>query len=156
MVRKNNEIKGIFINGKEYKLSQYADDTQLILDGSEKSLKTALSLLKLYYTMSGLKINVDKTRALSIGTSCGSTETFCNEYALDWSQEPLKILGVTFSPLVFKFGINSVEILSKVKNILNRWSKRKLSLFGRVTIIKSLAVSKFVHHLFRCQPHQMN
>ena len=76
MVKKNSEIKGIFINGKEYKLSQYADDMQLILDGSEKSLKAALSLLKLYYTMSGLKINVDKTRALWIGSSCGSTETF--------------------------------------------------------------------------------
>ena len=144
MVRKNKEIKGIFINGKEYKLSQYADDTQLILDGSEKSLKAALSLLKLYYTMSGLKINVDKT--LWIGSSCGSTETFCNEYALDWSQEQLKILGVTFSPLVFNiWDLNSVEIISKIKNILNQWSKRKLSLFGRVTIIKSLAISKFVH-----------
>ena len=96
--------------------------------------------------MSGLKINVDKTRALWIGSSCGSPETLCNEIALDWSQEPLKILGVTFSPLVFNiWDLNSVEILSKVKNILNQWSKRKLSLFGRVTIIKSLAVSKFVH-----------
>ena len=44
MVRKK-EIKGILINGKEYKLSQYADGTQLILDGTEKSLKTALNLL---------------------------------------------------------------------------------------------------------------
>ena len=46
MIRKNKEIKGISINGKEYKLSQYADDTQLILDGTEKSLKAALNLLK--------------------------------------------------------------------------------------------------------------
>ena len=51
MVRENNDIKGIFINGKEYKLSQYADDTQLILDGSEKSLKVALNLLKQFYTI---------------------------------------------------------------------------------------------------------
>ena len=51
MVRKNNDIKGIIINGKEYKLSQYADDTQLILDGTEKSLKAALDLLKTYYTL---------------------------------------------------------------------------------------------------------
>ena len=101
MVRKNKEIKGISINGKEYKLSQYADDTQLILDGTEKSLKAALNLLKQFYIMSGLKINVDKTRALWIGSSCGSPETLCEEFALDWSQDPLKILGVTFSPLVF-------------------------------------------------------
>ena len=91
MVRKNKEIKGISINGKEYKLSQYADDTQLILDGTEKSLKAALNLLKQFYIMSGLKINVDKTRALWIGSSCGSPETLCEEFALDWSQDPLKI-----------------------------------------------------------------
>ena len=101
MIRKNNDIKGIIINDKEYKLSQYADDTQLILDGTEKSLKAALDILKTYYIMSGLKINVDKTRALWIGSSCGSSGKLCEEYALDWSQEPLKILGVTFSPLVF-------------------------------------------------------
>ena len=129
MVRNNNDIKGIFINGKECKLSQYADDTQLILDGSEKSLKVALNLLKQFYTMSGLEINVDKTRALWIGSSCGSPETLCNEIALDWSQEPLKIPGVTFSPLVSNiWDLNSVEILCKVENILNQWSKRKLSL----------------------------
>ena len=56
MVRKNKETKGISINGKEYKLSQYADDTQLILDGTEKSLKAALNLLKQFYIMLGLKI----------------------------------------------------------------------------------------------------
>ena len=38
MVRKNKEIKGISINGNEYKLSEYADNTQCILDGTEKSL----------------------------------------------------------------------------------------------------------------------
>ena len=146
MVRKNKEIKGISINGKEYKLSQYADDTQLILDGTEKSLKAALNLLKQFYIMSGLKINVDKRKALWIGSSCGSLETLCEEFALDWSQDPLNILGVTFSPLVFDtWDLNSQEILLKIKNLLNLWSKRKLTLLGRITIIKSLAVSKFVH-----------
>ena len=51
--------------------------------------------------MSGLKINVDKTRALWIDSLSNSEETFCDEYSLDWSQEPLKALGVVFSPLVF-------------------------------------------------------
>ena len=146
MVRKNNDIKGIIINGKEYKLSQYADDNQLILDGTEKSLKAALDLLKTNYIMFGLKINVDKTRALWIGSSCGSSGKLCEEYALDWSQESLKILGVTFSPLVFNlWDLNVLEILFKVKHILSQCSKLKLSLSGRITIIKSLALSKFFH-----------
>ena len=80
------------------------------------------------------------------GPACGSSETLCEELALDWSQEPLKILGVTFSPLVFNiWDLNVREILLKVQRILNQWSKRKISLSGRITIIKSLTLSKFVH-----------
>ena len=41
--------------------------------------------------------------------------------------------------------LNSQEVLLKVKNILNQWSRRKLTLIGRITVIKSLALSKFVH-----------
>ena len=152
MILKNNDIRMTL----EYKLSQYADDTQLILDGTEKSLKAAMETLKQFYIMSGLKINVEKTRALWIGWSCGSHETLCEELALDWSQEPLKILGVTFSPLVFNiWDLNVNEILRKVKHLLNQWSKRKLSLSGRITIIKSLAISKFVH-LFISLPDPPN
>ena len=62
MVRDNEIITGININGKEFRLSQYADDTQLFLDGIEQSLKETLNVLKLFYLISGLKINVEKTR----------------------------------------------------------------------------------------------
>ena len=55
MIRDNKDNKGININNKEFKLLQYADDTQLLLDGSEISLKKALRTLKQYYIMSGLK-----------------------------------------------------------------------------------------------------
>ena len=34
MIRNNNDIRRIIINNKEYKISQYADDTQLFLNGS--------------------------------------------------------------------------------------------------------------------------
>ena len=37
-----------------------------------------------------------------------------------------------------------MEILNKVISMLKQWSKRKLTLFRRITIIKSLALSKFV------------
>ena len=132
------------------------DDTQVILDGSENSLKEALLTLKQYYLMSGLKINVDKTRALWIGSLSNSEETLCEEYPLDWSQEPLKALGVVFSPLVFNiWDLNSQEVLLRVKNILNQWSRRKLTLIGRITVIKSLALSKFVH-LFTSLPAPPN
>ena len=59
LISKNQTLKGIIINGKEFRLSQYADDTQIFLDGTEKSLKETLSILNLYYNMSGLKINIE-------------------------------------------------------------------------------------------------
>ena len=43
----NNEtsLKGIEINGNEFKITQFADDTTLILDGSRESLLAALNVL---------------------------------------------------------------------------------------------------------------
>ena len=56
------------------------------------------------------------------------------------------MLGVTFSSNVGNiWNLNTNETLNKIKNLLGRWSKRKLTLIGRITIIKSLALSKLVH-----------
>ena len=48
-IRKSSEIKGITVNGREMKISQYADDTALILDGHKRSFDTSLKVLDLFY-----------------------------------------------------------------------------------------------------------
>lgn len=45
MIKQNKDIKGIFINNIEHKISQYPDDTLLVLDGSHKSLLAALETI---------------------------------------------------------------------------------------------------------------
>ena len=75
-IRQNKEICGINVNGKEIKLSQYADDTTLILGGSEKSFLEALRMIDLFGNVSGLKLNYSKTEALWTGSnSDGSRQT---------------------------------------------------------------------------------
>ena len=64
MLKENKDIKGIKIGNIEYKLSQFADDTSLFLDGSEKSLNESIKTLNTYANMSGLKVNDSKTRAV--------------------------------------------------------------------------------------------
>ena len=153
MVRNDNKLRGIVINNKEFKLCQYADDTQLFLDGSEKSLHQLMFILKKFYKMSGLKINVDKTKALWIGAMGKSEKRLCNEYNLDWEQKPLKILGVTFTSEVFDvWDHNLDDIVHKVNSLINTWSKRRLTLPGKITVIKSLMLSKFTH-LFLALPN---
>ena len=72
LIRKNENIKGIKLHNFEFKISQFADDTSLILDGIEKSLINALNTLKLYGRISGLNINMDKTQVIWIGSNKNS------------------------------------------------------------------------------------
>ena len=60
MIRNNMNIKGIVINDKEHKLSQYADDTLFFLDGTSQSLNATLNVLYEYAQFSGLKVNFEK------------------------------------------------------------------------------------------------
>ena len=59
-IKKDINIKGIFINNKEFTLSQYADDIQIFLDSSEMSLRKTLEKLNSLYIMSSLKLNIEK------------------------------------------------------------------------------------------------
>ena len=49
---------------KNIKLSQYADDTTLILDSSIKSLEESLRLLDLFGEVSGLRLNCGKRSSM--------------------------------------------------------------------------------------------
>ena len=72
-IRKDKKIVRILVNNEEIKLSQYADDTTLTLDGSKKSLIASLDLEMLddFYEVSGLRLNDTKTEAFWIGSNCG-------------------------------------------------------------------------------------
>ena len=59
MIIHNESIRGISFNNAEIKLSQYADDTTLVLDGSKRSLMAALNTLETYGAISGLLVNTD-------------------------------------------------------------------------------------------------
>ena len=67
MAIKNSNIKGITFGDIELKIGQYADDTFLLLDGSEHFLREVTALLKEFYKCSGLKINVEKTQVAWLG-----------------------------------------------------------------------------------------
>ena len=67
LIENNKCIGGIKIGRGNYKITQFADDTTLILDGTSVSLLAALNTLEIYGSYSGLKINTDKTKLIWIG-----------------------------------------------------------------------------------------
>jgi hypothetical protein len=58
-------------------ISLYADDTFLILDGSENSLREALECLKSFYKVSGLKMNSSKAKAVWVGNKKYLDQIIC-------------------------------------------------------------------------------
>jgi hypothetical protein len=78
IIHQNSNIRGMKIGKEKVCLLQYADDTILFLDGSEKSLKSALDLLFQFSKISGLKPNISKTKAIWIGSKTNSADTLNN------------------------------------------------------------------------------
>ena len=146
LIRTNDKIKGIKVNNTDILLSQYADDTTLCLDGSEESLKEAIQVLNFFAHMSGLKMNNEKTQMVWIGSMKNSHVRFLRDQNFCWNPGIFKILGVKFSVDVDSIvGHNFEGKLEEVRQLLKKWSKRQLTPFGKITVIKCLAVSKLTH-----------
>ena len=60
LLDKDPHITGINVGTHSFKITQFADDTTLFLDGSRCSLQAALNVLETFGTFSGLKINSEK------------------------------------------------------------------------------------------------
>ena len=67
-------------------------------------------------------------------------------FDIKWPDEPIKALGVyfTYNQKLLKEN-NFIERLDSVKKQINVWSSRGLSIYGKVTIIKSFLIPKFVY-----------
>ena len=96
-IREKKEIRGITVKDKEIKLSQYADDTTLILDGSEESLLESLKIIEHFANISGLRLNDKKTEALWIGARVNWHFKLCLEKNFKWPKKKVRALGVWLS-----------------------------------------------------------
>ena len=140
-IRSNTNIKGITIGDNETKLLAYADDMTALLSDitSAKELLDSLNTFEMY---SGLKMNVSKTKAMWIGIMKNSAE---KPLGLDWCLT-VKNLGVLFSCNQKVVSLqNFEEKLDKIQKVINIWNMRGLSLFGRVTIVKTFLIPKFLY-----------
>ena len=91
-LRPEPNIKGIKILGNELKMSQYADDTNLLC-ADLASVEKALEVVENFGNLAGLKLNRKKTKAIWLGR----WEKKSNPLQLKWSHSPVKILGIYVS-----------------------------------------------------------
>ena len=105
-----------------------------------------------FYLISGLKINLEKTKAIKFGVSRDSRMTLCDDLDLIWTQE-FTSLGIDYNikQLSRITGLNLEHKILEMKKLNLVWKCRNLTLVGKITIIKTLMISKIIHIL---QPYQ--
>ena len=149
-IRRSDEIKGFKFKTKELILCQYADDTQIVLDGSEKSVSNTVKLLYNFSQISGLKINYSKSELAPLVRS--RIEIYTHNFlpGMKMTLDKIKVVGVTLptnGKIEDLIKLNFEEKKQKIKDIVHSWSKRNLTLFGKVTIIKSLIIPQITYLL---------
>ena len=145
-IRQNQDIKGISIENEETKILQYADDTTAVLSDISSAEKL-FELLNFFKDISGLKINCKKKEGMWIGSI---KENKAKPLGIKWPNEPIKALGVYYTyDVKLLREKNFIERLDSIKKLINIWSSRGLSIYGKFTIIRSFLIPKFVYIQYR-------
>ena len=138
-------VEGISIFGNELKMSQFADDTNLFC-ANLVSVENALNIVVDFGRISGLQLNMKKTKAIWLGKWANSKS---NPLGMKWMHSPVKILGAHFSydeksnnELNFNLKLRKIQTKLDKKDM---WNTRHLTLFGRVMIIKTLDLSQIIY-----------
>ena len=145
-IRNHKQIKGIRILDEECKVSQYADDTTLILNGSDVSMQQSFYLLDSFAEISGLKVNYEKTEALWIGSLRLQKRIIAAYQNITWAFSKVNALGVWFSTIKEEsLLLNYREKKEKISNLIENWQFRRLTLLRKIVAIKSLLASQLVY-----------
>ena len=146
-IRRSEGIRGITVSETPIKVSAYADDLTLILDGSEPSLRNAIAVFDDFQAATGLKLNMSKTTCTWIG-GMRHFPPICQDLTMQWLQEgeALDVLGVkVFADAERTRKVNYSQKMEEIEDTMSPWLQRSLTPLGKVILVKSLLLAKFVH-----------
>ncbi len=142
-IKQDLKINGIKIpNNQETKINQYADDTCLFLQ-DETSIEHALNCVQKFSKVSGLYLNLDKTEGIAVGATRNINVNA--DPRIKWPNNPIRYLGVYVGyneQICYKR--NWTDKLEDMQKLIDNWRIRKLTLFGKVIVIKSLIIPKII------------
>ena len=151
-LRSNQKAKGIIIDKLEYKIIQLADDTTTFTKDLD-SLQTFIADFKHFESVSGLKLNLDKSKIIPLGPLCQT------DFVIPTKINMLKVNKKAFKTWFSEFriwfscdmneceGLNLQFCLENIKMLLGIWKHKKLSWIGWVMIIKTPMVPQITHLL---------
>ena len=132
-LKANTSIKGIQCKNTKILLTQFADDTTIFLKDKE-SLENSIHLLKHFYQCSGLKLNRSKTEAFRLGASNNISIANTGIKTVEKTKSLGIILTKNTNDLI---QLNFEERVKKIKNVINMWKGRNLTIKGKITLLRN-------------------
>ena len=145
IIKETSNIKGFETFQKKFICTAYADDTTFFLKNTE-SVINLLEIFKHFSQFSGLKPNKSKCEIAGIGVLKGVKVALCGMRCVNLYEDTIKILGIHFSyNKQLENDENFKKYIAKIEYVLKLWRASNLSLEGKITVFKSLALSKITH-----------
>lgn len=153
-IKINEDIAGIKFGDTQVKLAAYADDILVVTENPRDSIKALIATIDRYSVHSGYKLNRDKSEVKTLNIH-GNRELL-GDSGLAWQPGHIKYLGIEFeSTLIETLHRNETTTLGKIKNLLDTWSPRFITWWGRVESIKMM-VSPIVNYLISMLPLRLS
>ena len=150
-IRQSKCINGIKLpmsicGRNDIKVMQFADDTTLFLS-DEPSIYKCLEVVDQFSQFTGLTLNKNKTEAMWIGCWKYRRKQVAN---ISWKSHPdntIKILGITFQSdrKAIEIEKNWTSKFEKCEKTIKSWLGRRLTIMGRITLVKSFLLSQFMY-----------
>ena len=142
LIRKDSNLTGVRIGREEYKLSQFADDTVIFLEGFTGVQYLFETILPAYERATGMKVNTAKTEGLLLGALRRVKKPPAN---IRWCKEGEWIISLGV-PIGNNF--NELEFwrqkYRKCKALLAGWKDlNHVTPWGRAMLANNMVLSRF-------------
>ena len=142
---REQNLVGLDVEGLEKLLGQYADDLDMYLWGTRENVRQAIKTIRKFEESSGMRINVAKSTIMKVGSSKNI------DLGLELKEvSRINILGIEVLNFVDDdetIKINYDRVVAQAQALLNQWSTRNLSLFGKILVINTLIAPLFVYKM---------
>ncbi|KAJ9539461.1 hypothetical protein OSB04_032194 [Centaurea solstitialis] len=135
-------FKGLKVGNGEVVLShlQYADDVMFFGEWEAENIVNLVKLLKCFYAVSGLKVNLNKCNLFGLGVPEVEILGWARVVGCGSGSLPFTYLGLPVGVSMKKVS-HWEKVISKFKNKLSSWKVKWLSFGGRLSLVKSVLSS---------------
>nr|GEZ43421.1 protein FAR1-related sequence 5-like [Tanacetum cinerariifolium] len=121
----------------------YTDDALIIGEWSNENLHIIIHVLKCFYLVSGLQINIHKSQLLGVGVPLNDVEVAASSIGCSIMNDQFRYLGVMVGENMSRHKSWS-DVTLKLRSRLSKWKSKTLSIGGILKEMKSIRNSFFI------------